>query len=470
VTIEVHPFPETLEARDEAADRSKLPMPQAFPDAPFPALAEAVLDNGMRLIVAERHAIPVVQLTLQLDAGFAADQFAAPGTANLAMEMLDEGTKAMDALEINDALARLGAELSSGSNLDVSAVALSALKETLDASLDIYADVILNPQFPESELERLRRLQLAQIEQERNTPMSMALRVFPRLLYGDAHAYALPLTGSGTESSVETMTRADLVAFHETWFKPNNATMIVVGDTTLAEIRPKLEALFAGWKPGTVPEKNLPEVALPDDSRVFLIDRPGSEQSIVMAAQVIPPKREDDEIAIDAVNDILGGNFTSRINMNLREDKAWSYGARTSIVDTMAQRPFIAYAPVQTDKTAPSMLEMRKEIVEFLGGRQPTEQEVGTSKKRATLTLPGRWETARAVSDDIEDLVRFGLPHDYWQRYAELVAGLDVDEVNEAARMLSPNRLTWVVVGDRSRIEHDVRALGLGDVTILETD
>ena len=470
IAIEVQPYPEELTAEGAGADRTRLPIPQTFPQAPFPAMHQATLSNGMRLIVAERRAVPVVQFTLQMNAGYAADQFASPGTANLAMEMLDEGTETLNALEISDSLARLGAQLSSGSNLDVSQVSLSALKENLDASLDIYADVILNPAFAPEELERLRRLQIAQIQQEKNTPQSMALRVVPQLLYGEGHAYSLPLTGSGTEEAVAALTREDLVKFHETWFKPNNATMIVVGDTTLAEIQPKLEALFAAWERGGVPAKTLPAVALPPTPRVFLIDRPGAEQSIVIAGQVIAPKREEDDIAVDAMNDILGGNFTSRINMNLREDKAWSYGARTMILDTMAQRPFIVYAPVQTDQTAPSMTEILREMSEYGAERGATEQEVATSKKRSTLTLPGRWETARSVAADIQDLVRFGLPDDYWNEYAELVERLTVTEVNAAARMLAPGQLTWVIVGDLRRIGTDIRALEFGAVSILDAD
>jgi zinc protease len=471
LVLEVQPFSRQLKAGQGGADRSKLPTPTSFPDAPFPAMSQATLPNGMRLIVAERHAVPVVQFSLQLNAGFAADQFASPGVANMTMEMLDEGTTSMDALKIDDALARLGADLNTGANLDFSVVSLSALKENLDASLGIYADVILNPSFAPAELDRLKRLQLAGIQQEKTTPSSMALRVLPRLLYGEGHAYALPMTGSGTEKSVAALTRDDLVKYHSTWFKPNNATLIVVGDTTLAEIRPKLESLFSRWQRGDVPEKKLPAVGLPDKPRVYLIDRPGSEQSMIIAGELIPAKNQTDEIAINAMDDILGGAFTSRINMNLREDKTWSYGADTTIVDTQAQRPFLAIAPVQADKTAPSMREMRKEIDEFVTSRMATDAEVATSKRRSTLTLPGRWETARAVARDIAALVRFKLPDDYWSNYAELVTKLTPNEVTGAAkRLLQPNRLTWVVVGDRKLIEAEVRALNFGEVSVVDAD
>ncbi|WP_428100647.1 M16 family metallopeptidase [Candidatus Rariloculus sp.] len=471
VTLEIHPYPQSLAASGEDADRVSPPITREFPAASFPKLGRATLSNGMRLIVAERNAVPVVQFSLQMNAGYAADQFGKPGTAKLAMEMLDEGTMSMDALEIADALAGLGATLRTGSNLDYSFASLSSLKENLDEALAIYADVILNPEFPDSELERLRRLQLAAIEQEKTTPDSMAFRVFPKLVYGEGHAYSLPLTGSGTEASVSAISRDDVFDFHATWFKPNSATMIVAGDITLEEIQSRLEAAFAEWQPGETPQKNLPQVDPPAGPRVFLLDRPDSEQSVIIAGHLIPERRVGEEIALDAMNDILGGNFTSRINMNLREDKGWSYGARTTLYDTQAQRPYFAYAPVQTDQTAAAMLEIAREIDEFLANRPPSDEEVETSKKRSTLTLPGRWETAGSVAGSIAELVRFDLPDDYWDRYSGLVASLDTAAVRDAASdVLAPDRLTWVVVGDLEVIGADVRALGFGEVQLLDSE
>ncbi|HVS24538.1 MAG TPA: pitrilysin family protein, partial [Gammaproteobacteria bacterium] len=471
LTLEVRPYPTTLTTSGGGADRSQIPKPASFPQAPFPPLARAALANGLRLIVAERHAVPAVQLSLQIDSGFAADQFAAPGVASMAMDMLDEGTTTLSALQINDRIAGLGAELTTGADLDYAVVRLSALKENLDASLAVYADVILNPAFRTEELERAKRLQLADIREEKSTPTPMALRVLPRLLYGDGHAYSIGMTGSGTEESVAAMTRDDLVRFHATWFKPNNATLIVVGDTTLPEIRPKIEKLFARWLPGDVPKKTLSAVARAAKPRVFLVDRPGSEQSTIIAGDLVPPKNPDDDVAIDAMNDILGGAFTSRINMNLREDKTWAYGADTEVVDTQAQRPFLAIAPVQADKTAEAMVEIKREIGDFVGRRPATAKEVATSKNGSTLTLPGRWETARAVARDIAALVRFHLPDDYWSRYAELVSRLTVGDVDAAAkRVLAADRLTWVVVGDRAAIEAKVRALNFGEIAIIDAD
>jgi zinc protease len=472
LTVEVEPFPADLRAAPTGAERSSLPMPTEFPQASFPQLRRARLSNGMQLIVAERHAVPVIEFSLQLDAGFAADQLSGhTGTANLTMEMIDEGTTSRDALEISDTLARLGAELRTGSNLDRSFVSLSALREYLDPSLEMFADVILDPSFPPSELERLRSLQLSSIQQEQSDPQLIAMRVLPQLLYGDDHIYALPMTGSGTEASVSAITREDLIEFHQSWFAPANATMIVTGDTTLEEIQPKLEALFARWRGGDTPTKNIAVVAPPEGPRLFLVDRPGSQQSIVIAGQLIAGREADREIAVETMNDILGGNFTSRINMNLREDKGWSYGTRSMIVDTEGQRPLFVYAPVQADRTAAAMQEIAREIEQIVGPAPVTPEEVSRAKNRSILTLPGRWETTRAVLGDIAALVRFDLPDDYWNRYPDLVERLEVDEVAAEARaQLAPNRLTWVVVGDLRAIESEVRALGFGEIRIIDTE
>src|SRR6266704_1696772 len=348
--VEVHPYP-SYDVVASGADRSKLPAAGTPPDARFPAIARATLPNGLKIMLAERHSIPQVNMTLLVDAGYAADQFATPGTASLALDMLDEGTTKRTALQISDTLSQLGAELSTGSQLDVSSVSLSTLKDNLDPALDIFADVILSPSFPQADFQRQQRQRLARIQREKVQPVQMALRVFPQLLYGANHAYGNPLTGSGTEASVSGMTRDDLVRFHRTWFKPNHATLVVVGDISLAEIQPKLARLFGRWPAGDVPQKNVSAVADLPRPLVYILDRPGSEQSIIFAADLAPAQANPHEYAIKAMTSLLGGQFTSRVNMNLRDAKHWSYGAFTFVWDARGQRPFIAYAPVQTDKT-----------------------------------------------------------------------------------------------------------------------
>ena len=468
--LEVHPFPDVA-ATGEGADRSSVPDTITFPEVKFAEFERDFLTNGMELIVANRSAVPVVNIRMSLDAGYASDQFGELGTSSLAMTMLDEGTKSRSALEISDELARLGARFNARSGIDSSTIGISALKENLDASLDIFADIILNPAFPDNELERLRKMRIARIQQEKTQPVGLAIRVFPKLLYGEGHAYSMPLTGSGTEESVMRISRDSLVDYHRTWFRPNNATMIVVGDTSMAEMKPKLERLFRNWEPGTVPTKNIADVSVRDAEQVYVIDRPGSEQSIIFAGNIAPAVGDGNEIAIETMNEIIGGSFTSRINMNLREDKGWAYGAFTLMLDTKGQRPFIAYAPVQTDKTMESMAEIKRELTEYLGDNPATEEEIDKVKNNNTLSLPGRWETAAAVLRDIGEIVTYDLPDDYWDTYADKVRNISGEQIAEAAAaVIKPDKLIWVVVGDREKIESRIRELELGEITLLDQD
>jgi len=468
--LEVHPFPEYKTA-STGADRSKVPEPGTPPELRLPKLQRATLSNGLKVILAERHEIPLVNFWLESDAGFAADQFAAPGTAALTSSLLDGGTSTRTALQISDQLAMLGAELQASSNLDLSTVSLSALKTKLDPSLELFADVILNPVFPEEDFKRQQKQQLAAIEREQNTPVQMALRVFPGLLYGPGHAYGNPLTGSGTKASVSKMTREDLVKFHQTWFRPNNATLIVAGDTTLAELTPKLEKLFAGWKQGQVPKKNIKSVPLAAKSMVYLMDKPGALQSVIIAGHVAPPTANPKEIAIEAMNDGFGGMFSSRLNGNLREDKHWSYGARSLLWAARAQRPFLAYAPVQTDKTKESMAEMNKEFRDILGKRPISGDELASIQANETLSLPGSRETLNEVGASISDLVQYGLPDDYYDTFAGKVRALKTTDVDDAAKtVIHPDNLIWVVVGDRAKIEAGIKELGLGELKFLDAE
>lgn len=467
--LSVCPFPEYA-TTEVSVDRSTLPVAGEAPEARFPDFKRQKLANGLELIVAERHTTPVVQFQLLLDAGYASDQFAAPGVAALAMNMLDEGTEKLDALEISDELQMLGASIGSGSNLDVSSVSLNTLKATMDDALKIYSDVILNPAFPQKELDRLKKEQLASIKREKVTPVPMALRVFPKLLYGEGHAYSNPFSGSGTEQAVSAITVDDLKKFHQTWFKPNHATLIVAGDTTLSEIAPKIESAFKKWEAGDTPKKNIGEVKLPEKTTVYLIDRPGSQQSFIIAGEIAPPKANPHEIAIETMNYTLGGAFTSRINMNLREDKHWSYGAGATVIDARGQRPYIAYSNVQMDKTKESIQEVVKEFTAIASDKPVTDDELMRAKQSKTLELPGSWETIGAVGGSISDIVQFGLPDDYYQTYSGKIRALTGQDVAEAAKIVvHPNQLTWVVVGDRSKIEASLKELGF-EIKSIDVD
>jgi zinc protease len=468
--LEIRPYGDPQPA-SQTTDRSKPPAIGQPPELHLPKLERATLSNGLKIVLAERHEIPMVNLSLLVDSGFAADQFALPGAARLVAGLLDGGTKTRSAPEISEQLAQLGARLTTAPSVDYLIVRLSSLKANLDRAMDVYADVLLNPVFPETDFRRQQKLQLSTIDREKAEPIQTAFRILPGLIYGKGHAYAEPFTGSGSPASVSKLTRDDLLKFHAAWFKPNHATLVVAGDTTLAEMRPKLEKLFAAWKQGDTPRKNVPDVSLPAKPVVYLVDRPGSEQSLILAGNVAPRKSGGTEIPIVAMNNLLGGEFSSRINLNLREDKHWAYGAQTFLLDARGQRPFLVYAPVQTDKTKESLAELSKELRGIRGDRPATDAELTQVKTSETLRLPGSRETIGQVAASIEELVEYDLPDNYYETYASKVRELTLADIAKAAAsVVQPDHLVWVVVGDRAKIEAGVRESGLGDVQVLNPE
>ncbi|MFT4799520.1 MAG: zinc protease [Sulfitobacter sp.] len=468
--LEIRPFPE-LAAKESEVDRSGLPTLGPAPEIAFEKYQRATLSNGLNVIVANRSAVPVVRMMLSIDAGYAADQFATPGVARLAMNMLDEGTKKRDALDIGEELTLLGASVGAGSSLDNSVVNFSALTTTLEDSLDIFADVVLNPAFPEKELARLKIQQLNSIRREQFSPQSMALRIFPRLVYGDGHAYSNPFSGAGTVESVTGIEVADLQKFHDTWFKPNNATIFVVGDITIEEVMPLLEAKFSIWKESDVPTKNISSVKRSDKPTIYLIDRPEAVQSVILGGHVTTPKANDFEMATSLMNTVLGGASTSRVNMNLREDKGWSYGAGTGIVNAKGPRFFYAIANVQSDKTAASLQELMKEINGFLTHAPITEEELAKAKKNSTLSLPGQWETGGAVLGSLAQMVQYDLADDYFDTYASNIRAVSKQEAEAAAKkVIFPNSLVWVVVGDKEKVQANLDALGYGKAILIDSE
>lgn len=468
--LEVQPYPTTLKT-EAKLDRSTEPTPGAPEKLNLPALQKATLSNGLKVVLAERHSAPVVNFTLMVDSGYSADPPSAPGTASFEQRMLEEGTPTRDSLKIGEELESLSANFNAGANLDWSLVSLNTLTSTMDKSLDIYADLILHPSFPEKEFQRLQKERIAGIQREKVTPQTMALRVVPSLLYGPGHPYSTPFTGTGTEASVSKMTRGDLARFHETWFKPNNATLLVVGDVTLSELKPKLEKLLASWKSGDVPKKSTPDVAEPEKDVVYLIDRPGSGQSVIFGAQLAPPQNDPDAIPLQLVNGIFGGKFSSRINMNLREDKHWSYGVRAILPAARGQRPYISISAVQTDKTKESMVELVKEYGNIAGAKPITSEELKDEQTNATLTLPGSFETVQQLSGAYATILQYGLPEDYYNTFTEKTLALTPETANEIAKKyILPNHLVWVVVGDMSKVEAGIRELNLGEVHKINAD
>jgi len=473
-TLVVRPFPAFRNEAASAVDRSGgPPKVEQFPDLAFPALERGKLANGMPVVLARRAGAPVLEIDLQFDAGFAADAGRKPGTADFASSMLREGSGGMDALAFKSRAEELGAGLGANSGLDSTTASLSALREKLEPSLALFAGMVRRPTFAEPDIARLKQQWLANIAQEKADPQGIAYRLLPPLLYGEGHPYAIPFSGSGTEAAIASLARADLLAFQRDWLRPDNATVIVAGDITMAEVVPLLDRHFGDWRAegGAKPVKALATVPAAATSRVYLVDKPGAVQSTLLAGQLAPSSRSPQRFELQTANAVLGGIFTSRLNMNLREDKHWSYGVGSYLAGALGQRPWLLSAPVQTDKTRESLVELRKELAEYLDTRPATSEEITKIKQRDVRSLPGRYETVAAVAGTVAGIVQFGYPDDYVLGLKARIEGQRDDDVRAQAKaVLTPAALTWVIVGDLSKIEQPVRELGIGEVKIMDED
>ena len=451
-----------------------VPKTDKFPSLEFPKQHRATLSNGTKVLLAERAGLPVVQINMQFEgSGFASDSAGKDGLASFTMGMMDEGAGNLDALAFADRTESLGAIINTGATLDTSNVSLSALKENLDDSLSLYSSVILAPRFDQTEIDRVRATWIAQINQEKARPAGIGGRVLRKEVYGNGHPYAVPASGLGEVTSIDSLSQSEMQAWHKQFIRPDNATIMVVGDTTLAELLPKLEKTFGQWQAPTSskPTAKVPVVALPTKNRVILIDQPGAIQANIMIGQLVPSSLSDEATQFEIANSVLGGEFSSRLNMNLREDKHWAYGSYSGVGGAIGQRLWSASAAVQIDKTTESLQELLREISTYSNGTAPaTTVELDKIKASEIRSLPGSFETAGAVLSSISSNVRFSRPDDYQKLRANLIAGLSLEQVNASAKTIQPNSLTIVVVGDFSKIKDKVEALNLGPVTLLDKD
>ncbi len=467
-TMLVKPFAD-LNAEKAEIDRKILPALSNAPDIKFPDVQRAKLKNGLNVILLERHSAPIVNVALAVDAGYASDSPSKAGLASLALNLLDEGTKTRDTFQIVNQLDSLGARLGTGSSLDMSFVRLQATAENLKPSLAIMSDVVLNPAFPNEIFTIQKQNRLAQIGQEKASPNALALRVLPAILYGANHAYGSP--ASGTETTVPTISREDLIKWHADWFKPGSSTVIVTGDTTLAKLKPMLEEAFGSWKGGTAPPKNVTKVANTTGKKIYLIDKPGAPQSTIVAAEISEKSGQAEDLAGEPLFRNFGGMSTSRLNRNLRLDKHWSYGTSGALRDARGQRTFLVLAPVQTDKTKESIIEIKKEIADVAGNRPVTGEEFDSIMRNMTLRLPGRFETLSSLEAAAIDLVNYNLPDNYWANYGTSMRGLTETQLTNAGKkFVRPDEIIWLVVGDVAKIESGIRALNYGEVVKLDAD
>jgi len=452
-------------------DRTVMPPVGNTPLASFPAIKQFSLSNGVKVYLAERHEAPIVNMSVLFDAGYETDQFTKPGTAKLMSSMLTEGTTTKSAVHISDMASALGADLNVSSTINSTAVALKALKPNMEASLGLMADVLLHPSFPQKNFERVQKEQLIGIQQEQASPQAIGWRVLPQLVYGKGNANSNPLSGIGYESTVSKITRNDLVNFHNTWFATNNGTVVIAGDITEAEIKPMLEKYLAAWKPHDAPKKNNTLVAEATSPAIYLIDMPGAEQSVLNAALLSPPPNSEGYEALQLMNTMLGGSFLSRLNMNLREDKHWSYGAFSYFSDTKSQGMYVASSPVQTDKTKESIAEMLREFTQINGDKPITEAEFKKEQTATLLEVPGRWETNGAIRDFLQNTLVYNKGLDYPGNYSSIIQALTLKDVNTAsAQLIKPQNLTWLIVGDRKKIEAGIRELNVGPLKFLDKD
>ena len=459
---------------ESLVDRTQLPFPTDFPVLDLPKIQRAKLSNGLDVVLAERHDVPMINLSFQIKSGHATDPKDQPGLASFAMSMLTEGTGSYDALELSDRLEELGTDLYTNTGLDVSSVNISSLKSNFVDSLKIMHEVITDPTFDQTEIERKKVRWLAAIDQSLSTPNGMVSNLIPEILYGDNHPYAKPFSGNGTRESIQWMSREDLINYKQRFIAPSNASLIVVGDTTLEEVVPMLEFQF-----GKLAENKMLKGAQLDyevenqseTRRVYLVDKPGAVQSLIVAGQLMPAIGSSDEIDIDLMNRVIGGSFTSRLNMNLREDKSWSYGVRTRLSQYKGPRPMLVYAPVQTDKTIPSIQEIIREYEEYLSSNPAKDEELEAIVKDLSLGLIGDYETFGALMSGLSGIVSQGRDDNYIDTLPTKYRSMTIEDINSAAKKyLDPSVWTWVIVGDLSKIKEGIEELNLGKIEVIRLD
>lgn len=470
-TVHVLPQP-PFKASSNDADRSKLPDTGDAPKLVLPAPQHAKLSNGIELVLLERHDLPLVEMTLQFKGGFSSDQGHLLGGTNFMLSMLKQGTQRLSADQLAERETLLGAKISADASLDTANLQLSALSENISDSMALLADVTRNPAFPETELQTLKRRWLSDLEQEKADPKGVAMRVLGQALFGRAHPYGVPLSGTGRAEDIQRIDRTVLQELHSQSIRPDNATLIVAGDLNMAQLKRLAEQHLGSWK---APAKPLARLQYPPSearkARLFLVDQPGATQSTVIGARSWEELPLKQILATQLANDVLGGMFTSRLNMNLREDKHWSYGARSTPSEYAGPNMFYAMAMVQSDKTAPALSEMIKEFKAIRNERPATEDEYRKALASRTQKLPGTYETLETLMAAQATAIQLGRPDDYLQQYPELLKGVTLPEINDAAKnMFKDEDMIWLVVGDMSSLEDSLKALNLGPVVKLNGD
>ena len=442
------------------------PMPEIgdVADLDFPDVQRAALSNGVQVVYAHVDTVPVTRVAIEFDAGYAADRADRLGAHSLMLDLLDDGTTTRDANQLAEEQERLGASINVGASMDRSTASLSAVSANLAPSLTLLADVVRNPAFAPSEVERLRARRLAALASEATQPASIAARALPPLLYGPESPYGRSFTGTGDPATVAALTRADLVEEHQSWIRPDNATVFVVSDRPLAEVTRELEAAFGDWRAPAAPKgaKSFDAPIPASTSRIVLIDRPQSPQSLIYGGAVLPLSGTDDLLTLNAANVTLGSDFLSRINSDLRETKGWSYGVRGNVTALEHRVPYIVNAPVQANRTGESVAALIAQYERFLQTDGVTPEELERTINGNTRSLAGGFETSFQILGALRSNALYRRPDDYQETVASRTRALTAAQLDEAARqVIKPDQFVWVVVGDASVVRPQLEALGL---------
>ncbi len=444
--------------------RDPMPTIGEVSNIDFPDVQRATLSNGIQVVYAQSTTVPVTRVAIEFDAGFAADRADRLGAHSLMLDLMDQGTTTRNAAQLAEEQERLGASLNVGASMDRSVGNLTAVTTNLDPSLTLLSDVVRNPAFAPAEVERLRAQRLSELGAEKTQPAALAARALPPLIYGENSPYGRSFTGSGDAATIGGLTRDDLVSEHATWVRPDNATIFVVSDLPLADLTPRLEAAFGDWvAPATTKGTKAFGTDVPaTTSRIVLIDRPQSPQSLIYGGAVLPVSGSDDLLTLNSANTVLGTDFLSRINADLRETKGWSYGVRGTVNALEHRVPYIVSAPVQANQTGPSIAALIAQYDRFLGTDGVTPAELERTVNGATRGLAGSFESSAQVLNGLRSNALYGRPDDYQETLAERTRALTAAELDAAARAnIDPTQFVWVVVGDASVVRPQLEALGL---------
>ena len=449
----------------QTLDRSKPPVLGPPPKVALPPIVTRELPNGLKLMIVEQHELPLADFVLVIRGGGTLDPATKGGVANLTSSMLTEGTTSRNSLQIADQIAYLGIGLSAGSNWDASTVSLHTPTSQLDSALALFSDVVLHPSFPSEEFERVRKNRLTNLVQLKDRPTAIADQAYASILYGSDHPYGHNLIG--TEASVKGMTTADLQSFYKSNFIPNSSTLIIVGDVNASQIENKIKALFGSWQRGAQMQFTFGNTPKANATTVYLIDKPGAAQSSFRIGSIGVPRSTKDYFALNVMNTILGGSFTSRLNQNLRETHGYTYGARSRFDMRQSAGPFTASAEIVAAKTDSSLVEFMKEL-NAIRDTVPTV-ELSKAKRYLQLGMPGDFETTQQIANQLVPVVLYGLPLNYYNDYVaniEAVTQADVQRV--AKQYIDPASLAIVIVGDRKNIEAGLKAINAGPISIRD--